>query len=230
MCCLPHASGRLARAGSLIVATRRIASMYMFRRASRRPFRKASKQPTMSSIIIPGFSLGITACSVSHRLNLSSHPHQRPGAVSLPDVPYCIADPTGQLARMQLDRSHPKQTYKFWETQPVAQFADAKEGPADAKEGPIHELKTPQDARQEPYPLNEQFEWCLCDLQDEAVITEVFDLLRLNYVEDEDQMFRFCYSKDFLRWALCPPGHKKEWHLGVRVIANRKLVCCSCMY
>ena len=155
---------------------------------------------------------------------MSSHLYQqRPRSAAQ----HCMADPAGQLARMQLDRSHPKQTYKFWETQPVAQF---EAQPADAKEGPILELKTPKDARQEPYPLNEQFEWCLCDLQDEAVITEVFDLLRLNYVEDEDQMFRFCYTKDFLRWALCPPGHKKEWHLGVRVIANRKLVCCSCMY
>lgn len=136
-----------------------------------------------------------------------------------------MSDPAAQLARMQLDRSHPKQSYKFWETQPVSQF---EAQPADAKEGPIHEKKSPEDARQEPYPLTDQFEWCLCDLQDEAVISEVFDLLRLNYVEDEDQMFRFCYSKDFLRWALCPPGHKKEWHLGVRVISNKKLVCFSC--
>jgi glycylpeptide N-tetradecanoyltransferase len=111
--------------------------------------------------------------------------------------------------------------YKFWETQPVAQFQGQ---PSDAKAGPIEAPKTPADVRQEPYPLNEQFEWCKVDLADEDVIQEVFDLLRLNYVEDEDEMFRFCYSKDFLRWALCPPGHKKDWHLGVRVKANQKLV------
>jgi len=27
-----------------------------------------------------------------------------------------------------------------------------------------------------------------------------------NYVEDDDSMFRFDYSIDFLRWALLPPG------------------------
>jgi glycylpeptide N-tetradecanoyltransferase len=30
--------------------------------------------------------------------------------------------------------------------------------------------------------------------------------LNENYVEDDDNMFRFDYSPDFLRWALQPPG------------------------
>ena len=92
------------------------------------------------------------------------------------------------------------------------------------EDGPIHEQRTPADVRQEPHPLNEQFEWCLCDLHDPDVLTEVFDLLRLNYVEDDDAMFRFCYSRDFLHWALCPPGFLQEWHLGVRVKTSQKLV------
>lgn len=125
------------------------------------------------------------------------------------------------LANLSLDRSRPKQSYRFWETQPVAQFQSTSGG---QEEGPIDESKTTKEVRQEPYPLIDQFEWCLCDLQDEKVITEVYDLLRLNYVEDDDEMFRFCYSREFLRWALCPPGHKTDWHLGVRVKANQKLV------
>lgn len=28
---------------------------------------------------------------------------------------------------------------------------------------------------------------------------------------------RFAYSKEFLRWALQPPGFRKDWHCGVRV-------------
>lgn len=126
-----------------------------------------------------------------------------------------------ELANLSLDRSRPKQTYRFWETQPVAQFQSTSD---EQKEGPIDATKTSSEVRQEPYPLIDQFEWCLCDLQDESVITEVYDLLRLNYVEDDDEMFRFCYSREFLRWALCPPGHKTDWHLGVRVKANQKLV------
>lgn len=43
-------------------------------------------------------------------------------------------------------------------------------------------------------------------------------------MEDEDNMFRFDYSKDFLRWALTPPGYYKEWIVGVRVIKSKKMV------
>lgn len=45
-----------------------------------------------------------------------------------------------------------------------------------------------------------------------------------NYVEDDDNMFRFDYSPDFLKWALQPPGYLKLWHAGVRVTKNKKLV------
>jgi len=46
---------------------------------------------------------------------------------------------------------------------------------------------------------------------------EVYRLLRDNYVEDDDNMFRFDYSPEFLKWALKPPGWKREWHLCVRM-------------
>lgn len=44
-----------------------------------------------------------------------------------------------------------------------------------------------------------------------------------HYVEDDDNMFRFDYSTDFLRWALTPPGYKSEWLFGVRGGAKNKL-------
>ncbi len=37
-------------------------------------------------------------------------------------------------------------------------------------------------------------------------------------------MFRFNYSPSFINWSLCPPGFRKEWHVGVRVTKTRKLV------
>lgn len=37
-------------------------------------------------------------------------------------------------------------------------------------------------------------------------------------------MFRFDYSKEFLVWALTPPGYYPEWMIGVRVKKNQKLV------
>lgn len=36
-------------------------------------------------------------------------------------------------------------------------------------------------------------------------------------------MFRFDYSTEFLKWALTPPGYKKEWLFGVRGGAKNKL-------
>jgi glycylpeptide N-tetradecanoyltransferase len=47
-------------------------------------------------------------------------------------------------------------------------------------------------------------------------IDEVYKLLFENYVEDDDNMFRFDYSREFLEWALKPPGYRADWHAGVR--------------
>ena len=60
-------------------------------------------------------------------------------------------------------------------------------------------------------------------------LQEVYELLNQNYVEDDDNMFRFDYSVDFLRWcvfdtlicncsslvprALKPPGYRKNWRM-----------------
>lgn len=55
-------------------------------------------------------------------------------------------------------------------------------------------------------------------------MTEVYDLLTGHYVEDQEAMFRFNYSKSFLDWALKAPGWLKEWHVGVRVVTTGKLV------
>jgi len=55
-------------------------------------------------------------------------------------------------------------------------------------------------------------------------LTELYELLSANYVEDDAASFRFKYSAEFLQWALMPPGWHKEWHVGVRVKSNQKLV------
>ena len=55
-------------------------------------------------------------------------------------------------------------------------------------------------------------------------LKELYTLLNENYVEDDDNMFRFDYSPQFLKWALKPPNWVQFWHCGVRVIKNRKLV------
>ncbi|KIM87248.1 hypothetical protein PILCRDRAFT_815729 [Piloderma croceum F 1598] len=110
--------------------------------------------------------------------------------------------------------------HKFWATQPVPQLG---EGPP-LGDGFIERSLPREQVRQDAYPLPKEFEWCIMDLNDAKQVKEVYDLLSLNYVEDDDASFRFQYSAEFLHWALKPPGYHKEWHIGVRVSSNKKLV------
>lgn len=113
-------------------------------------------------------------------------------------------------------------THKFWETQPVGQFKDI--GNTSLGEGPIEQPTPLSEVKQEPYNLPNPYEWITCDVDSEDVCMEVYNLLTNNYVEDDENMFRFNYSKEFLRWALRPPGYFKSWHIGVRVKSSKKLV------
>lgn len=72
--------------------------------------------------------------------------------------------------------------------------------------------------------MPKDFEWAVVDINDPPQLTELYELLSANYVEDDDASFRFKYSAEFFEWALKPPGYHKEWHVGVRVSSNRKLV------
>jgi glycylpeptide N-tetradecanoyltransferase len=67
-----------------------------------------------------------------------------------------------------------------------------------AEDGPIDASKTVADVRQEPYNLPPGFEWSNCDMGDDAVVKEVFNLLTHNYVEDDDAMFRCTTLLDFM--------------------------------
>ncbi|KAG9441595.1 hypothetical protein H6P81_017449 [Aristolochia fimbriata] len=112
--------------------------------------------------------------------------------------------------------------HTFWETQPVGQFKDI--GDTTLPEGPIEPPTPLSEVKQEPYNLPNLYEWTTCDIDSEAVCGEIYNLLSNNYVEDDENMFRFNYSKEFLRWALRPPGYYRSWHIGVRAKVSKKLV------
>ncbi|CCU74557.1 Glycylpeptide N-tetradecanoyltransferase [Blumeria hordei DH14] len=110
--------------------------------------------------------------------------------------------------------------YKFWGTQPVPKLG-AREKVVE--EGPfqIADLAT---VPSKPFGLIDGFEWVTMNLLDETELEEVFTLLAGHYVEDDQALFRFNYSKSFLKWALMAPGWTSEWHVGVRATTSRKLV------
>lgn len=114
-----------------------------------------------------------------------------------------------------------KESHTFWDTQPVPKTSTAINPEANEAIDPV---KTIDEIKKDPYTLPASFEWTDTDVNDDEILRQVYTLLNENYVEDDDNMFRFDYSQDFLRWALKPPGFRPEWHLGVRVQKNKKLV------
>ncbi|KAG1346378.1 glycylpeptide N-tetradecanoyltransferase 1 [Cocos nucifera] len=154
--------------------------------------------------------------------NQDPRPHSS-DSTAPPQPPVAEADGAIEMLARRVQETLSLGTrHRFWETQPVGQFRDL--GDTRLPEGPI-EAPTPlSDVKPEPYNLPSQYEWTTCDMDDEQTCAEVYSLLTTNYVEDDENMFRFNYSKEFLRWALRPPGYYKAWHIGVRVKANKKLV------
>lgn len=110
-------------------------------------------------------------------------------------------------------------SYQFWSTQPVPSIDEVITS---------NECISPdvaaEEVRQEGFSLPQGFQWDTLQLDDPLVLKELYILLNENYVEDDDNMFRFDYSPEFLAWALKPPGFLKEWHCGVRVSKSNKLV------
>ena len=91
---------------------------------------------------------------------------------------------------------------RFDSIRPLSFLIRARACPAGEKiedHGPV-ETKTIAEVQAEPYPLPAGFEWYTVDMTDEAQVDEVYNLLVQNYVEDSDAMFRFDYSRDFLKW------------------------------
>merc|ERR550519_909212 len=109
--------------------------------------------------------------------------------------------------------------YEFWDTQPVPKLGESIEG--DVNE-PVEADK--EHVRQEPFSLPGGFVWDTLDIESADQLKELYTLLNENYVEDDDNMFRFDYSTDFLKWALMPPGWHCDWHCAVRVSTSKKMV------
>ncbi|MBW0470867.1 hypothetical protein O181_010582 [Austropuccinia psidii MF-1] len=109
--------------------------------------------------------------------------------------------------------------HKFWATQPVRRL---DEDDSNFEEGEIEPSRPEDEIRKTPLTLPDGYEWCTLDLSNEAQLHELYDLLTLNYVEDDDAMFRFDYTAPFIEWALRPPDFVQDWHVAVRVTSGKR--------
>ncbi len=116
------------------------------------------------------------------------------------------------LDELDTNVTEEKPGHKFWNTQPVLQNAADFAGKSL---GSIEDEKA-KKIRPTPYDLPPGLSWSDLDIHNDDEAQELYVLLRDHYVEDKDAMFRFNYSIDFLRYALTPPGWRKDFHLGVR--------------
>ncbi|CAH8452704.1 unnamed protein product [Dicrocoelium dendriticum] len=112
-----------------------------------------------------------------------------------------------------------KADYKFWRTQPVPDLDEKIEDNCE-----IEPDKALDQIRTEPYSLPDGFVWSEISLVDDAQLQELYELLYENYVEDDEHLFRFDYSKPFLKWVLRPPGWYPDWLVGLRAQKSRKLI------
>ena len=131
-----------------------------------------------------------------------------------------------QIAKLELENTKPahrksekKDKYEFWETQPVPQF----DKETSVEFGPIWKDCKVEDLRKTPFDLPEEgLEWKDVDMNQQNEIDKLYEFLKTNYVEDEDHMFRFDYSKDFLKWHLTSPNYCPEWLISIVQLDKKK--------
>lgn len=97
------------------------------------------------------------------------------------------------------DELQSKEKWKFWETQPVPALKTSV--PNGINEA-IESNKQLSEINANSFSLPEGFNWDDLDLNNGEELSELYNLLTENYVEDDDNMFRFDYSREFLKWYL----------------------------
>jgi len=131
-----------------------------------------------------------------------------------------------EILKLEMENAKPahkkseiKEHYEFWESQPVPQFN--KDAPVEF--GEIWKDHKVEDLRKTPFDLPEEgLEWKDVDMTQQNEIDKLYEFLKTNYVEDEDHMFRFDYSKDFLKWHLTSPNYFPEWLISIVQLDTKK--------
>lgn len=181
----------------------------------KRPLIRITRMNFISTLILP---LRVVLPQAVSNLSLTSESGSSSEAVSHAKQLLGSLMPNRGHNHGDIDKEH-----KFWSTQPVLSLSETLQ---IEESGPIDVQKSVGDVKNEEYNMPAGFKWVSIDIEDPNELQEVYNLLNENYVEDDDNMFRFDYSKPFLQWALTPPGYIKDWHVGVRSIKTNALLAC----
>jgi glycylpeptide N-tetradecanoyltransferase len=87
-------------------------------------------------------------------------------------------------------------SHDFWDSQPVPKAYETIT--LEQYDNPIDIDRKVEEVRDKPYNLPSGFYWADVDITNRDEAHEVYELLTQNYVEDDDNMFRFDYSIEFL--------------------------------
>eukprot|EP01084_Bolivina_argentea_P139283 245037_1 len=75
-----------------------------------------------------------------------------------------------------------------------------------------------------PLRLPPQFEWVELNLQNDTQISQLYEFLSNNYLNDKDEtVTRHLFSKQYLQWTLMVPNYHKSWHIAVRVVKSQAI-------
>jgi len=85
---------------------------------------------------------------------------------------------------------------QFWKVQPTP---ESMKQDIPIQEGPL-EVQQVEDIPTHPTALPPDLEWSTLDPTHPEEMNDIWTLLNGQYVEDDDAMFRFNYSKEMLKW------------------------------
>lgn len=143
------------------------------------------------------------------RRELDQAHHERDLAKIQMESNNLILPPPYQAPLLQASTSSVKDIFEsFWDTQPIlSRWANEHyilnlliSDVQSTENTWIKPSESVEDIRKEPFILPESFVWSDVDIHNPEELTELYKLLAENYVEDDENMFRFYYSPLFLRW------------------------------
>ena len=174
-----------------------------------------------------GLSASVPSASVGH-LPHAEDCLSRDRAAVLADSQTQIDAITRGIADIRVKELNPKgagrtsgKTFEFWSTQPMMSLEQKIQDASAEACGPIEPLD--KVIEKDPLPLPPGLQWSTFDILNADDLTEVYNLLYGNYVEDDDATFRFDYSREFLMWALTSPGWIRDYHLCIK--RDGRMVC-----